>query len=142
MTELCTFEYAIIRVVPRVEREEFVNAGVVLSCPAHDFLHARIELDWARLKAFAPALEPATIEEYLNIIPLVCAGGAGAGPIGQMPQRARFHWLVAPRSTMIQVSPVHSGLCRNPHAALEHLLDSMVRPPRPAGTPTPVTNWG
>jgi hypothetical protein len=128
MPELCTFEYCIIRVVPRVEREEFLNAGVLLACAEREFLQARIELDRERLKAFAPELDPSIIEDHLNIIPLICAGGVAAGPIGQLPQRARFHWLAAPRSTIIQASAVHLGLCHSPDAALEHLLDCMVRP--------------
>ena len=124
-----TFEYAIIRVVPRVERQEFLNVGVLVSCPAQDFLQARIELDSHRLQALAPEIDLPTVEEYLRIIPKVCEGGDEAGPIGRLPQRARFHWLVAPRSTIIQCSPVHSGLCENPEAALERLLNTMVRPP-------------
>jgi len=128
MPELCTFEYCIIRVVPRVEREEFLNAGVLLSCAEHAFLEARIELDRERLKALAPTTDLAMIDDHLNIIPLICAGGAAAGPIGGLPQRARFHWLAAPRSTIIQASTVHLGLCHSPDAALEHLLDCMVRP--------------
>jgi len=126
MPELCTFEYCIIRVVPRVEREEFLNAGVLLACAAQEFLEARIELDRRRLKVLAPMLDIAAVEEYLDVIPLVCAGGDGAGPIGQMPQRARFHWLAAPRSTIIQTSAVHLGLCECPRAALERLLATMV----------------
>jgi hypothetical protein len=125
----CTFEYAVIRIVPRVERAEFLNAGVLLSCPRHDFLEARIEVDWARLKVFAPTLDCSLIREYLDAIPLVCKGGEEAGPIGRLPQRARFHWLVAPRSTLIQFSPVHSGLCTDPRRTLEHLVDTMVRLP-------------
>src|SRR5687767_8353368 len=127
--EVCTFEYAIIRIVPRVEREEFMNAGVLLSCHMRDFLEARVEVDWGRLTSFAPQLETAAMQEYLDVIPRICAGGAGAGPIGQLPQRARFHWLVAPRSTIIQCSPVHLGRCHNPEAFIEHLLDTMVRLP-------------
>jgi hypothetical protein len=122
-----TFDYAIIRVVPRVERQEFLNAGVLVSCPSQDFLEARIELDRHRLQAFAPDADPALVEEYLAVIPQVCRGDDASGPIGRMPQRARFHWLVAPRSTIIQLSPVHSGLCEDPQAALEHLLGTMVR---------------
>ncbi|HVF10359.1 MAG TPA: DUF3037 domain-containing protein [Abditibacteriaceae bacterium] len=129
MPELCTFEYCIIRVVPRVEREEFLNVGVLLSCATHEFLQARIEVDRDRLKAFSPALDFLAVEEYLRSIPLVCAGGAEAGPLGQLPQRARFHWLAAARSTIIQTSPIHSGLCECPHATLERLLDTMVRVP-------------
>jgi hypothetical protein len=134
MPDLCTFDYAIVRVVPRVEREEFLNAGVLLFCSAHRFLQARIELDPQRLQAFAPALDPALIDEYLNTVELVCTGGANAGPIGQLEQRARFHWLVAPRSTIIQTSPVHSGLCYKPESALEQLFNRMVRPLTPSET--------
>ena len=127
MPELYTFDYAIIRVVPRVEREEFINAGVILSYPARQFLKARFELNVQRLAAFAPQLEAATIQGYLDTISVICDGGSDAGAIGQLPQRARFHWLVAPRSTIIQTSQVHSGFCADPEAALEHLLEKMVR---------------
>jgi Protein of unknown function (DUF3037) len=127
-----TYDYAIIRVMPRVEREEFVNVGVIVSCPAKGFLEARIQLDEQRLMALDSTLDLATVREYLAAIPAVCAGGEQAGPIGQLSQRERFHWLVAPRSTIIQTSPVHTGCCKNPTAVLEHLLDTMVRPPRAA----------
>jgi hypothetical protein len=125
-----TYDYAIIRVVPKVEREEFVNVGVVVSCPARGFLEARIELDEPRLMALDPALDLETIRAHLATVPTVCAGGEQAGPIGQLSQRERFHWLVAPRSTVIQTSPVHTGCCQDPAAVLERLLDTMVRPPR------------
>ena len=124
-----TFDYAIIRVVPRVEREEFLNIGVILICPTHEFLQARIEVNQERLTALAPDVDLQIVEDHLKTIPLICAGGPDAGPIGQLPQRARFHWLVAPRSTIIQTSPVHSGFCDDLEAALEHLLNTMVRPP-------------
>ena len=124
----CIYDYAVIRVVPRVEREEFLNVGVILSCPAQKFLEARIELDEARLLAFAPWLDLDSIRPHLAAIPAICAGGAQAGPIGQLTQRERFHWLIAPRSTIIQTSPAHTGACRNPGEALERLLDTMVRP--------------
>jgi Protein of unknown function (DUF3037) len=127
-----TYDYAIIRVMPRVEREEFVNVGVIVSCPAKGFLEARIQLDEQRLMALDSTLDLATVREYLAAIPAVCAGGEQAGPIGQLSQRERFHWLVAPRSTIIQTSPVHTGCCKNPTAVLEHLLDTMVRLPRAA----------
>jgi hypothetical protein len=117
-------------VVPKVEREEFINVGVVVSCPARGFLEARIELDEARLLAIDPTLDVETIRAHLASFPLLCAGGAQAGPMGQLSQRERFHWLVAPRSTIIQTSPVHTGCCRDPLAVLEHLLDTMVRPAR------------
>jgi hypothetical protein len=120
------FEYAIIRIVPRVEREEFINAGVVLFCRSRRFLDARIALDPARLAALAPQLDLATVQEQLGHIPLVCAGGAAAGPLGALPQAERFRWLVAPRSTIVQPSPVHAGLSDDPQAELERLLATMV----------------
>jgi hypothetical protein len=132
-----TYDYAIIRVVPKVEREEFVNAGVIISCPARGFLEARIELNESRLIAIDPTLDVETIRAHLASIPIVCAGGEEAGPIGQLSQRERFRWLVSPRSTIIQTSPVHTGCCKDPAAVLERLLDTMVRPSRaksPAAT--------
>ena len=122
-----SYDYAIIRVVPRVEREEFINAGVILSCPAQDFLGARIELDERRLLALDGGVDLETVRANLASIPLVCAGGPAAGPIGKLSTRARFHWLVAPRSTIIQTSPVHSGRCQDPAAALDHLVQPMVK---------------
>ena len=132
MRDRYTYDYAIIRVMPRVEREEFVNVGVIVSCPAQGFLEARIELDERRLMALDPALDIATVRDHLAAIPTICAGGEPAGPIGQLSQRERFHWLVAPRSTIIQISPVHTGCCQDPTTVLEHLLDTMVRPCRAA----------
>lgn len=124
-----SFDYAVLRVVPRVDREEFVNAGVVLFCLEHDYLGARVELDRDRVRALFPDVELATVEEHLLAVPRICAGGEGSGPIGRLSKRERFHWLVAPRSTVIQVSPVHVGLCEDPERALEHLMDRMVRRP-------------
>jgi hypothetical protein len=126
----CTYDYAVIRVVPKVEREEFVNVGVIVSCPARGFLEARIELDEQRLMALDSTLDVESIRAHLAAIPVICAGGEQAGPIGQLSQRERFHWLVAPRSTIIQTSPVHTGCCKNPTVVLDHLLDTMVRPSR------------
>ena len=123
-----SYDYAIVRVVPRVERGEFVNAGVILFCRTRRFLGARIELDVSRLVALAPQIDIQALSQHLAIIPLVCAGGVGAGPIGALPLAERFHWLVAPRSAMIQTSPVHSGLCDAPAAALDELLEALVRP--------------
>ena len=120
------FEYAIIRVVPRVEREEFVNVGVVLFCRTRRYLDARIELDVMRLGALAPHLDLAPIEEQLSHFPLICKGGAEAGPIGLLPQPERFRWLSAPRSTVVQISPVHAGLCEYPEATLQRLFTTMV----------------
>jgi len=122
------YDYAVIRVVPRVEREEFLNAGVILSCPGRNFLDARLHVDRERLKALAPQLDLELVEQYLAVIPIVCRGDAAAGPIGRLTARQRFHWLVAPRSTVIQTSAVHSGLCEEPDAALEHLMKRMVLP--------------
>ncbi len=128
------FDYAIVRVVPRVEREEFVNAGVILHCPTLEFLGARVDLDRARLRAIAPEVDDARageIEEYLAGIPRICAGGPNSGPIGRMALSARFHWLVAPRSHVVQTGAVHAGLCTDPVTAMERLLETVVRAPRP-----------
>jgi len=122
------YDYAVFRVVPRVEREEFVNVGVIVSCPARGFLEARIELNEQRLVAMDSTLDLESIRAHLLTIPAICAGGAQAGPIGQLSQRERFHWLVAPRSTIIQSSPVHTGYCKDPAEVLERLLNTMVRP--------------
>jgi hypothetical protein len=127
MPELCPFDYAIIRVVPRVEREEFINVGVIVSCPDRKYLNAGIELEQERLAALDSTLDPALIRQHLDAILAICKGGAEAGPIGKLSPRARFHWLVAPRSTVIQTSPVHTGLCADGDAMLEHLLNTMVR---------------
>jgi hypothetical protein len=122
-----TYDYAIIRLVPRVERGEQINVGVILSCPGSDFLEARIELDASRLLALDPSIDVDATRANLEMIPRVCRGGPDAGEIGELPQRARFHWLVSPRSTIIQMSPVHTGRTDDPGRALERLLDTMVR---------------
>ena len=124
-----TYDYAVIRVVPRVEREEFVNAGVVVSCPARKFLEARIELDPARVLALDPAADIESIKAHLASIPVVCRGGPAAGAIGQLTPRERFRWLTSPRSTVIQFSAAHTGRCEDPDALLERLLKTLVRPP-------------
>jgi hypothetical protein len=128
----CSFDYALIRVVPRVEREECLNAGVVLYAAERAYLDARIDLDERRLLALFPFVTEEELREiraHLAAIPLVCAGGAAAGPIGRLSPAQRFHWLVAPRSTIVQPGPVHSGLCEQPAAMLDHLLATMVRVP-------------
>jgi hypothetical protein len=124
-----TYDYAVIRVVPRVERGELINVGVILSCPAVDFLEARIELDVPRLLALDPALDVEATRANLQMIPRVCRGGADAGELGALPQRSRFHWLVSPRSTIIQMSPVHTGRTDDPEKALQRLVETMVREP-------------
>ncbi len=122
-----SYDYAVVRVVPRVEREEFINAGIILSCPAEDYLGACIELDENRLRGLDPGVNLESVRAHLASIPLICAGGSQAGPIGLLTRRERFDWLVAPRSTIIQVSPVHTGRCTDVPGTLEHLLEAMVR---------------
>lgn len=128
MRDHSSYDYAVIRVVPRVEREEFINAGVIVLCSARDYLEARIELDERRLASMAPAADLEAIRRHLDSIPAICRGGDAAGPIGRLTPRERFDWLVAPRSTIIQTSAVHTGRCGDPARTLEHLLDTMVRP--------------
>jgi hypothetical protein len=126
---LCTYDYAIVRVVPHVERGEFVNAGVIVACSGQGYLKAQVALDAARLRALAPAADVAAIAAALQAIPAVCAGGAAAGPLGRLSLRERFDWLVAPRSAVIQMSPVHAGRCSDLDRALRQLMDRVVRPP-------------
>lgn len=122
-----TYDYAIVRVVPRVERGEMINVGVILSCPELSFLEARIALDPERLRAIDGTLDLDAVRETLSTIPVICAGGEAAGPVGALPQRNRFHWLVSPRSTVVQTSAVHTGRTADPASTLEHLVDTMVR---------------
>ena len=123
------FEYALLRVVPRVERGEFINAGVVLHCSEANFLDARVHLDPERLGVLDPGLDHASVLAHLEAACLVCTGGRGAGPIGLLPRSQRFGWLIAPRSTVVQPSPVHTGFAADPEEALERLLRMMVHPP-------------
>ena len=131
MPDRCTYDYAIVRVVPRVERGEFVNVGAIVSSDAERYLAARFALDAARLRALDPQIDLGAIRTALAAIAAVCDGGAAAGAIGKLSLRERFHWLVAPRSTIIQTSAVHTGRCDDLDGALEHLLDRMVRPLTP-----------
>ncbi len=130
-----TYDYAIIRVVPRVDRGEQINVGVVLSCADTEFLDARIELDEAALLALDASVDLDAIRALLALIPVICRGGTAAGPIGALPPRGRFRWLVSPRSTMIQPSAIHTGRTSDPAACLEHLMNQLVRrrPERPQG---------
>jgi hypothetical protein len=121
------YDYAIVRLTPRVERGETINVGVILSCPERDFLAARIEIDEARVRALDAGFDLDAARGHLDAIPLICRGGPEAGPLGELTPRARFHWLVAPRSTIIQVSPVHTGRTGDPAAALERLVETLVR---------------
>jgi hypothetical protein len=122
-----TYDYAIVRVVPHVERGEQVNVGVILSCADTDFLDARIDVDDRVLLALDPTIDLAAVRTNLEVIPKVCRGGPEAGPIGLLPPRGRFRWLVAPRSTIIQPSAVHTGRTADPAACLESLMKRIVR---------------
>lgn len=117
-----SFDYSIVRIVPRVEREEFINAGIVLFCPEENFLGARTHLNAARLAAFAPHIDVNLIEWRLHAVAAVCEGDPAAGPIAQLGLRERFHWIVSPRSTILQLSPVHTGVCADPARALARLF--------------------
>ena len=127
MHALRTYDYAVVRVVPRVERGEFVNAGIILSCDVERVLEARIEFDEGALLALDADIDLELVRDTLATIPAICAGGAAGGPIGQLSARERFHWLVSPKSTIVQTSPVHTGQCSDLGAALEHLMNTMVR---------------
>lgn len=127
MHDLCSYDYAIVRVVPRVDREEFLNVGVIVSCAERDFLDARIELDEPRLLSLDSTVDIVQVRDNLASIPVICRGGSQAGPIGKLSPRERFHWLVAPRSTIIQTSRVHMGRCADPVTLLDKLMQRMVR---------------
>jgi len=121
------YDYAVIRVVPKVDREEFINAGVILCCSNKEFLQALIELDEARLRIFAPGIDIELVKSHLKAIEAICSGSPEAGKIGQLSQRERFHWLTSPKSTIIQTSPVHSGYCNDPAEELKDLVNKMVK---------------
>jgi hypothetical protein len=116
-----SFDYAIVRVVPRVERQEFINAGIIVFCLEKRYLDARTHVDEARLKALWPEVDLKLVREHLEAIPRICAGLADAGPIAKLSQRERFHWLISTRSTIIQPSPVHTGICDGTDGLLDRL---------------------
>ena len=120
------FQYAVLRLVPRVEREEFLNVGVIVFCRTRGFLAARVALDPLRVRALTPDIDLETVREHLDARVRVAAGEQEAGPIAALPPSERFHWLVAPSSTMIQTSSVHSGLCDDPGAVLARLFEQLV----------------
>ena len=120
------FQYAIVRVVPRVERGESLNVGVVLFCRRLGFLAARTELDEPALRALAPDCDGAEVRPQLETIECVAAGEPSGGPIAALPPSERFHWLTAPSSTIVQASPVHTGLTDDPAAELDHLFARLV----------------
>lgn len=127
MQEKHLFEYAVIRVVPRVERGEFLNVGVIVYCHSKRFLRALCTLDKAKLRTLDAELDLDTLERYLQVFGLVCKGGPEGGTIGQMTISERFHWLTATRSTIIQTSPVHLGLAVDPEEALNKLFEQQVK---------------
>jgi hypothetical protein len=133
-----TYDYAVIRVVPHIDRGEFINAGVVLFCRTKRFLAAAIDLDEERLHVLAPNLDMELVREQLEIIPRICAG---EGPVGALGRAEAFHWVTAPHSTIIQASPVHSGYCDDPAATLEHLVQRLVRRVAVDGPPAPDGGW-
>ena len=124
---LASYDYAVIRVVPRVERGEQINVGVIVSCPTREYLEAAIALDATKLRALDPAIDIAEVEAALALIPWIAAGDPRGGPVAALPRGERFHWLVAPRSAMVQASPVHTGLCSEPSDVLAQLLARLVR---------------
>jgi len=126
MPEKHLYEYAVIRIVPRVEREEFMNAGVIMYCSAQRFLAVKCTLQQARLQAFSCALDIAEIETRLKAFEQICKGGKDGGPIGQLSQASRFRWLTAARSTVVQTSRVHPGLCTNTVETLQKLYEQLV----------------
>lgn len=121
MPAAASFDYAILRVVPRVERQEFINAGVIVFCLEKRYLAARVHLDAERLRALWPQADAVEIQGHLEAVPRICAGDPSAGPIAALSQRERFHWLTAPRSTVVQPSPVHTGVCDETDGLLERL---------------------
>ncbi len=120
------FEYAVVRVVPEIVREEFINVGVIVYCKQRRFLDMRIHLDADRLAALCPAAQVDLLRAELDLMVCVCAGGPDAGVIGVLPPSERFRWLASPRNTMVQLSPVHVGLCDDPHGTLERLFRELV----------------
>ena len=126
MSAISSYDYAIIRIVPCVERGEYINAGIILFCPTRRFLQALVQLDEARLAAFSAHIDRETLLTQLNYLQIVSAGKQESGPIGQLSPSERFHWLVSPRNTIIQTSPVHSGICEDPAQAIHTLLRKMV----------------
>ena len=126
MQELHLFEYAVIRVVPRVEREEFLNVGVIVYCARKKYLKAAYALNGERLNAFSASLDIPEIKAHLESLMLICAGGKSSGSIGQLDPPSRFRWLTAMRSTVIQTSRVHPGFCSDPDLKLEFLLKEQV----------------
>jgi hypothetical protein len=121
-----SFDYAVLRVVPRVERQEFLNTGVIILCRERRYLQAKVMVDEVRLRALWPLLEIEAIRQHADAIVRICAGDSSADPIAALSQSERFHWLTSPRSTMMQSSPVHTGICHDTQALLDRLYAQMV----------------
>ena len=121
------YEYAVIRVLPRVDREEFINVGLILYCAQANFLRADCSIDNGRLKGFAREVDLSDINEHLDSVCRICSGGNDAGPIGKLSLGERFRWLTAPRSTVVQTSPVHTGLTNDPERTLKELVEKLVK---------------
>ena len=126
MQEKHLYEYAVIRIVPQVEREEFLNTGVILYCARKKFLQVMYELNESKISAFCPKLDIPEIKEYLSAFERICKGGADAGPIGKLTIAERFRWLSATRSTVVQTSKTHTGFCEDPQTMLNRLYEQMV----------------
>ena len=126
MPATSSYDYAIIRIVPLVERGECINIGVIVFCRTQRFLDMLIHFDQERLSAFAPGLDFSSVQQQIEHLLQVCRGSHASGPIGQLSQAERFHWIVSPRSTIIQISPVHSGICSDPASTLQNLLEKLV----------------
>lgn len=126
MQEKHLFEYAVIRVVPRVEREEFLNVGVILFCKQQKFLHTIYQLNKERLKAFSPNLDLEEVEAHLHAFERISSGGTNSGPIGKLGPAERFRWLTATRSTVVQTSKVHPGFCSDLPGAIQKLQEELV----------------
>lgn len=140
MAERTSFDYAVLRIVPRVDREEFLNAGLLMFCLAHKFLDARVHVDAALVRAFAPGLDVDAAWQHLQAFPKICSGDPNAGPVARLTLRQRFHWMTAPRSTIIQVSAVHCGMCDSPSATFEQLFQQLVLRQDSAGD-VPGNSW-
>ncbi|MBC7924955.1 MAG: DUF3037 domain-containing protein [Bryobacteraceae bacterium] len=139
MHERSSFDYAVLRVVPRVERGEFLNAGLIMLCLTRNFLSARVHFEEPLLLSICPDLDTDTVKRHLEAFPRICSGEPDAGPIALLPNRQKFHWLVAPRSTIVQVSPVHCGLCESPAEMFESLFARLVTRVVPPAVPRNTT---
>ncbi|MEN0049167.1 MAG: DUF3037 domain-containing protein [Bacteroidota bacterium] len=126
MQDKVTYEYAVIRLVPKVEREEFINIGVLLFSKRKKYIGIKVKIDEARIISFSREVDMKTIRDYLKAWTSICKGAPEGGTIGQLDLASRFRWLTATKSTIIQCSPVHPGLCEAPELVLEHIFERYV----------------